>query len=163
MVSAVANGGDLWTPRLVKQLEYPDGRVYMRIAPERRATVPMSPRTRALVQKALRDVVHGPKGTGHRARLSFTEVAGKTGTAQVVRQDEHGVSGDEIPWEKRDHAWFACYAPVSDPEIAVVVLVEHGGHGGVVAAPIARKILEAYFQSKGKGEPPVPPEPPDPS
>jgi penicillin-binding protein 2 len=74
-------------------------------------------------------------------------VAGKTGTAQVIRMDDQRAPGDEIPLKQRDHAWFACYAPAESPEIVVVVLVEHGGHGGETAAPIAREILEEYFRS----------------
>jgi penicillin-binding protein 2 len=152
MVSAVANGGTLWTPRLVHHLEYADGRLYMPVPPERRASVSLALRTRTLVREALRDVVQGPGGTGRSARLPNIEVAGKTGTAQVVHQGESKVPESQISWEKRDHAWFVCYAPVQAPEIAVVVMVEHGGHGGSAAAPVAKKILEAYFL--GKGEPP---------
>jgi penicillin-binding protein 2 len=122
-----------------------------------------SPRTHALVKKALRDVVHSAKGTGQRARLPFTEVAGKTGTAQVVRQEEHGVHGEEIPWEERDHAWFACYAPVDESGNRGGGPGGTRGHGGVAAAPIAQKILEAYFHSRGIGVPPPPPDPPEPS
>jgi len=154
MVSAVANGGDLWTPRVVKQVEQLDGRVTMRNPPVRRATIPLSPRTRTLVHQGLRDVVHSERGTGQRARLPHVEVAGKTGTAQVIRQEETGAAQDNVPWEHRDHAWFACYAPVPSPEIAVVVLVEHGEHGGSTAAPIAKQILAAYFALRGEEEPP---------
>jgi len=145
MVSAVANGGDLWTPRLVERLEYPNGRLLQSNPPERRASLELAPRTREEVRGALRDVVQTKRGTGQRAGVPNVEVAGKTGTAQVVRQEEAGRSEEEIPWELRDHAWFACYAPAQAPEIAVVVLVEHGGHGGSAAAPIAQKILETYF------------------
>jgi penicillin-binding protein 2 len=81
------------------------------------------------------------------------EVAGKTGTAQVVHQGDSKIPESQIPWEKRDHAWFVCYAPARAPEIAVVVLIEHGGHGGSVAAPVAKKIMEAYFQGKGQPTP----------
>lgn len=73
-------------------------------------------------------------------------VAGKTGTAQVVRMDDQRTPGGKIPLKQRDHAWFACYAPAESPEIVVVVLVENGGHGGEIAAPIAREILEEYFR-----------------
>jgi penicillin-binding protein 2 len=51
----------------------------------------------------------------------------------------------QVPWRYRDHALFVCYAPAEDPTIAVAVVVEHGGHGGSDAAPVARKVLEAYF------------------
>jgi cell division protein FtsI/penicillin-binding protein 2 len=57
-------------------------------------------------------------------------------------------SEEKLPREIQDHAWFACYAPVKNPEIALAVLVEHGGHGGESAAPVARAILDAFFSSK---------------
>ena len=137
------------------RVEYPEGGNHYVNSPRRRASLSLSSRTLALVQKALRDVVHSPKGTGRKARLDFTEVAGKTGTAQVVRQEEY-TGFEETPREERDHAWFACYAPVFAPEIAVVVLVEHGGHGGDAAAPIAKKIMEAYFGQKNQTNPEEP-------
>jgi penicillin-binding protein 2 len=74
-------------------------------------------------------------------------VAGKTGTAQVVSLDSQS---DQK--KHRDHAWFTSYAPAEDPEIAVTVLIEHGGKGGSVAAPIARKILEVYKTLKEERE-----------
>ena len=76
-------------------------------------------------------------------------VGGKTGTAQVVRlkQYQH-LKEQDIPYKYRDHAWFTCYAPAANPEIAVTVLVEHGLHGGSAAAPIASKIMTRYFNEK---------------
>lgn len=153
MISTLANGGDLWKPRLVDRVVYPDGKLFLENPPQRRASVDTSSRTVAILQKALRDVVHSRKGTGQRTKLSRVEVAGKTGTAQVVRQEEQIKSEEQIPWEHRDHAWFACYAPVYAPEIAVVVLVEHGGHGGESAAPIAKIILEEYFRIRESESP----------
>ena len=73
-------------------------------------------------------------------------VAGKTGTAQVVRLAKYRhLAEEDIPYKFRDHAWFTCFAPAEAPEIAVTVMVEHGQHGGSGAGPIAKKILEAYF------------------
>ena len=74
-------------------------------------------------------------------------VSGKTGTAQVVgmKDSEEIDPEDEIPYSFRDHAWFIAFAPHEKPEVAVSVIIEHGGHGGAVAAPIARQILETYF------------------
>jgi penicillin-binding protein 2 len=95
------------------------------------------------VQRALAGVTH-EKGTAYDARLRNIEVSGKTGTAQVrrmrVRTDgrEHNSLGD--------HAWFVGFAPTRRPEIAVVVLVEHGGLGGHVAAPVAMEIIRAHFE-----------------
>jgi len=75
------------------------------------------------------------------------EVAGKTGTTQVVSLTvlEQYEDDEDIPIKYRDHAWFAAFAPADAPEIALAVLVEHGGGGGRVAAPIAAKVLQAYY------------------
>jgi penicillin-binding protein 2 len=74
-------------------------------------------------------------------------VSGKTGTSQVVRMktSEENKSEDEVPYKFREHAWFVAFAPYEKPDVAVAVIVEHGGHGGVSAAPIARKAFETYF------------------
>ena len=92
------------------------------------------------------NVVEGARGTAKRIRSDAYRIAGKTGTAQVftVAQD---AEYDEETLEKklRDHALFIAYAPVEDPQIAVAVVVENGGHGGSVAAPIARAIMDAYL------------------
>ena len=77
-------------------------------------------------------------------------MAGKTGTAQVVRLGRKREKTADMEYFTRDHAWFASYAPVEDPELVVVVLNEHGGHGGSKAAPIAVKVIDAYFRLKGE-------------
>jgi penicillin-binding protein 2 len=156
MVCAVANGGKVWKPRLVQDVEYPDGRPYQQYPPQLLEETRIDPKALAEIHAALRDVVEAPNGTGKRARLPNVEVAGKTGTAQVVGLDVPSSGGGHKSKERKDHAWFVCYAPAGEPEIAVVVLVEHGGHGGEVAAPIARQILEAYFQ--GRNETPADPD-----
>jgi len=148
MVSAVANGGHLWRPRLVDHVEYLDGRLYQTPPPHEVEAIRVDPKALGLVRDALRDVVQAPNGTGKRARLPGVEVAGKTGTAQAVSLELQSGSSRLAAKERKDHAWFVCFAPVQAPEIAVVVLVEHGGHGGEAAAPIARQIMEAYFRFK---------------
>ena len=77
-------------------------------------------------------------------------MAGKTGTAQVVRLGRHREKAADMEYFRRDHAWFASYAPSESPELVVVVLNEHGGHGGSSAAPIAVKVIDAYFRLKGE-------------
>ena len=72
-------------------------------------------------------------------------MAGKTGTAQVSHHVVRGAEAERVSYFNRDHAWFAGFAPYDDPEIAVVVLVEHGGGGGQNAAPIAMRVFEDYF------------------
>lgn len=96
-----------------------------------------------IVEEGMEDVVS--RGTGTRARLPGIRVAGKTGTAQVISTKTAEQMDD---YEKRfkEHSWFACFAPVDNPRIAIAVIVEHGGHGGAVAAPLAAGVLEKYFQ-----------------
>ncbi len=150
--AAIANGGNLIRPRLLLRVETRDGAVVDGPLPEVRGRVPVDPEHLTVVRDALRGVVNEPGGTGGRSRLPDVTVAGKTGTAQVVRlkHTEH-LDEDEIPIRYRDHAWFVAFAPFEEPEIVVAVLVEHGGHGGSAAAPIARRVLETHFA--GKGEP----------
>jgi cell division protein FtsI/penicillin-binding protein 2 len=82
--------------------------------------------------------------------LDYT-IAGKTGTAQVfgIKQDEE-YDEETVSKKLRDHALFISFAPVIQPEIAVAVIVENGGHGGSTAAPIARKVMDYYFKNSKK-------------
>lgn len=79
---------------------------------------------------------------------NLIEIAGKTGTAQVAEMRGGFVNSERLPYEIRDHAWFVGYAPAENPEIAVAVLVEHGGRGGSAAAPLAKMVIEKYFSLK---------------
>lgn len=98
----------------------------------------------ALMRKALHGVVNEPGGTGHRAAIEGFAVSGKTGTAQVVRQEEPSEHDDTVEYKLRDHAWFTAFAPHEQPEVSISVIVLHGGHGGAAAAPIARRMLARY-------------------
>lgn len=144
LYAAIANGGRLYKPWVVERIETPEGKLVKRFSPQLVRTLEISPANLAVVKKALFGVVNEPGGTGGRARLPQIAVAGKTGTAQIVgrRPQEKG------PQELEDHAWFVAFAPAQEPEVAVVVLVEHGGGGGRTAAPIAGKVLEAFFKLK---------------
>jgi penicillin-binding protein 2 len=99
------------------------------------------------VHDAMVNVVHGLRGTAHRISrdMEYT-AAGKTGTAQVfeIAQDEE-YDEETVAEKLRDHALFISYAPADSPQIAVAVIVENGGHGSSVAAPIARRIMDAYL------------------
>ena len=113
----------------------------------------------ALVNDALAEVVHGTSGTAR--RIARLPIAGKTGTAQVVRLQE-GVEADELAPELRHHAWFVGWAPLEDPELVVSVIVEHGGDGGSVAAPVAARVVEEHLmggESRPANRPTPPPEP----
>lgn len=97
---------------------------------------------------AMEEVVHGLRGTARRiGRDASYRIAGKTGTAQVfgIKQDEE-YEAEEVAYKLRDHALFIAFAPVEDPRIAVAVIAEHGGGGASVAAPIARKVMDGYFE-----------------
>jgi len=97
---------------------------------------------------AMADVVHGPKGTARRIGVGATyRIAGKTGTAQVfgIAQNEE-YDAEKVDKKLRDHALFIAFAPVDNPRIALAVLVENGGGGSKTAAPIARRVLDHYFQ-----------------
>ena len=147
MMAAVSNGGILLKPYLVKRIEEPGGKVLEEFFPEIKGKIGGNSENLEIIRKALRDVVNGTKGTGKKSKLKNIIVSGKTGTVQVVRmKTKKGLKKEEVPYNHRDHAWFVGFAPYEKPEIAVAVLVEHGGHGGATAAPIAKKIIKKYFQ-----------------
>ena len=98
------------------------------------------------MHEALADVVNGAGGTGGAARSQLLTIAGKTGTAQVVEMKGGYVKTEQLTYFNRDHAWFVSYAPVDNPQIAIAVLVEHGGHGGDAAAPMAKKVFEKFIE-----------------
>jgi penicillin-binding protein 2 len=103
------------------------------------------------VRDAMVGVTSEAHGTGRTAMKGLKyKVAGKTGTAQVftVGQEEKYKEGD-VDERLRDHSWFTAYAPADDPRIAIAVIVENGGFGADAAAPVVRKILEAYFAAEG--------------
>ena len=138
MVSAIANGGTIYRPWVVRRVETLDRESIEEYGPEMVRKVSIDPDNLAIVRQGMQAVVSD--GTGGRARIPGLAVAGKTGTAQVVRK------GGPLRGDHRDHGWFVAFASTTDPQIAVVVLVEHGGFGGAVAAPIAKNVLEAWFK-----------------
>ncbi|MEJ5375829.1 MAG: penicillin-binding protein 2 [bacterium] len=153
MISAVANGGEVMIPQIVERVVGPDGRVLASLEPRSQGRVPASSSTLRLLKEALRGVVQDPRGTGQRAKVPGVDVAGKTGTAQVVRMSERMRERKvAVPYRHRDHAWFVCFAPVEEPKIAVVVVVEHGGLGGMEAAPIAQRVIQAFLDMKRSGD-----------
>jgi len=146
MVSAIANGGTEYRPRVVEKVVSLSGELLEEYAPEVLRQVPVKPETLAFIRQAMLSVVEG--GTGTRAKVPGLLIAGKTGTAQVVKKGEgKGQAG------LKDHGWFASFAPLDHPQLAVVVLVENGGFGGLVAAPIAKAVYEAAFGTPGISRP----------
>ncbi|MCU0554035.1 MAG: penicillin-binding protein 2, partial [Syntrophales bacterium] len=145
--AAAANNGEFFTPRIVQRIETDDGEIIEEFRPEKKAVLPVSQDNLQLLKKALWGVVNEPGGTGGQARVAGRDVCGKTGTAQVIGMAE-GDDGSSYPYEYRDHALFVSFAPRDNPEIVVAVVAEHSGHGGSAAAPVARKVLEAYFAGR---------------
>jgi penicillin-binding protein 2 len=119
------------------------------LVPETLDTVtPSLERNWQTVIDAMADVVHGPKGTARQIGKGATyRIAGKTGTAQIfgIAQDEE-YDEEKVDKKLRDHALFVAFAPVDNPRIALAVLVENGGSGSKAAAPIARRVMDHYFQ-----------------
>ncbi|MBL0686495.1 MAG: penicillin-binding protein 2 [Sulfurospirillum sp.] len=104
-----------------------------------------------LIRSAMREVVSHPRGTGHRNIKTKVDIAGKTGTAQVVGipQDEKiRMKEHELEYYRRSHAWFTTYGPYKDPQYVVTVMVEHGGHGGSAAGAIVSKIYDKLLEMK---------------
>lgn len=131
--AGIANWGKVYRPHLVKEVSYPDGRK-IKIEPELAFKLPFSDRTLAIMREGIQLVVEGGRGTARRLKNDLYSVGGKTGTAQ----NPHG----------NDHSWFVGYAPLDNPEIVVVALVENAGHGSEVAAPVGGKVIEAYMKKK---------------
>ncbi len=133
--AAIANDGTIYQPSLVESIKSASGETTYAFSPEPTGTLPLSPENLATVQEALRMVIEEPRGTGYWAMQGLdVPVSGKTGTAQTP-------SGSA-------HAWFAGYTRQNDPDrpdIAVVVIVENGGEGSVMAAPVFRRAVSLYF------------------
>jgi penicillin-binding protein 2 len=159
--------GKVWKPQVVMRVEDPKGDVLREFAPEVRGQLPIKPETRDAVMKGLLAAVNEPFGTAYGVRLRDVRMAGKTGTAQVVTLGAKRLKASQVPYFQRDHAWFAAFAPASDPEIVVVVLNEHSGFGASNAAPTAsavvKKWLELRAQDARDREGPRPAEAPAPS
>jgi penicillin-binding protein 2 len=148
--AALANGGTLYRPRLVKQLESLDRHVVKVFQPEKLGVLPVRPQNIQVINQALWGVVNEKGGTGYILKRSEQDVCGKTGTAQVIGlpQDEKARKTKRISAGFRDHALFVCFAPYGNPEIVVAVILENEGHGGSAAAPVARKVIDTYFSRK---------------
>jgi penicillin-binding protein 2 len=143
VIAAIANGGTLYRPSVINRIGAGGGAPEEPWPAEAQGQLPLTPEILAIMQDSLRAVASSPQGTATHQFVDLpVPVAGKTGTAETVVADSH--------------AWFIGYAPaepytapdgraIAGPEIAVVVMVENGGEGSAVAAPIFRRIVEAYY------------------
>jgi penicillin-binding protein 2 len=137
-VSVFANGGSLVTPHLLFSAEQSEG------------DLEWPPKQIHISEDSLRRIREGmwrsvnSGGTGYHAAIPGLDICGKTGTAQIVSKETQ----KQVPGLADDHAWFAGFSTRENPEIAVVVFIEHGGTGGAAAAPLARKIFKAFYDKK---------------
>ena len=144
-INTIANRG-LWVqPTVIHHVTASDGRevVSADTLPRHTRLTPIAPKYFDLVQEAMTWVVNRA-GTGGRAQSRLFTVAGKTGTSQVVGRKAGRAEERDANDERQPHSLFVGFAPADDPRVSVLVLVEHGKHGGATAAPIARQILEFY-------------------
>ena len=135
----VANEGVTFKPRIVNRIVSPEGKVLKTFEPVMNSNVKIRKEVFDIVKDGMRGVVNEPGGTAYASRLQTVAMSGKTGTAQSVGEKGHNAG---------DHAWFIAYAPSDEPSIAMSILVEYGGHGASVSAPIAKSLTETYFKEK---------------
>ena len=161
MMATVANGGTRVVPRLVKA--YDEGHGWQPVPAPVSPYPPflLKPETLSAVRDGLWMVVNGA-GTGRRAMVAGREVAGKTGTAQVISLQGRDRARGKTDQDLRDHGWFVFMAPKDNPEIAGVVFAEHGEHGSA-SASVARHIIETYFAQRDGLPLPAAPVPPPPA
>ena len=145
MISSIFNGGYIYQPRLIKEIRPYDKR-FEKIFEQKRRKIKVKAKTLCVVKRSMIHVVEDKNGTGRRARVKGIRVAGKTGTAQLISTKERRSKDKDISNEIRDHAWFVAVAPADNPKIALSIIIEHGGHGGSTAAPIAAKIISEYLR-----------------
>ena len=142
LAAAIANGGYILKPQVLAHMQ-----------PEVLHQVDVKAEHLQIIRSAMRDVVLTTAGTAHKALgQAAWSSAGKTGTAQVVKlspKKKNKLSDEEIQHHHKDHAWFMGYAPYENPQIAIAVFVEHGGHGGSDAAPVAAAIIQAMAEKQG--------------
>ncbi|HEY6003772.1 MAG TPA: penicillin-binding protein 2 [Anaeromyxobacter sp.] len=140
----------VWKPQVVLRVEDPDGKVLQEFAPQERNRLALKKTTRETVMKGLLAAVNEPYGTAYRSRLEDVVMAGKTGTAQVVKMGAKRLKAAQVSYFERDHAWFAAFAPADDPEVVVVVLNEHSGFGASNAAPTAAAVVKKWLELRAQ-------------
>jgi penicillin-binding protein 2 len=138
-ISAIATGGAVTTPHLLKRAEAGDNGNW----PVRKISVGEEKSRR--IREGMWQSVNN-NGTGHNAAVPGLDICGKTGTVQVVGNEKKKLMQED----SEDHSWFSGFASRDNPEIAVTVFIEHGGKGGVAAAPLAKQIFATYFEKKKK-------------
>ena len=122
MTATIANGGTQYKPQIIEKITDPDGHVISQFEPIITSQLGGEKVFLKQIRDGMKEVVQGKRGTARKVRIKGMTIAGKTGTAQVVRLKQYKhLKEEDIPYKYRDHAWFTCYAPADDPEIAVTV------------------------------------------
>ncbi len=148
LISAVANGGMVLKPKILKSIHTKQDTP---LEPEIRGRLPADPKTLQIIQKGLWEVVNKEYGTARTyVHSDRVDISGKTGTSQVISRKMDDKTHKALGVRSIvAHAWFVGYAPSDAPKIATAVIVEHGGHGSSAAGPIAREIMLTYLQENG--------------
>lgn len=165
--AAIANGGTIYRPQIVREVRDADGKVVKIHDPMVVAEVGLDPKVLALIKESLAHVTD-PGGTASGLlwrrdryaamsewlRTSGVKLVGKTGTAQVVKLSKSvaHVDAKDVPYEQRDHAWFVAFAPYDNPEVVIVTMTEHGGFGGSTSGPVTGSVMKSWFtEVRGEG------------
>ena len=149
--NAIANEGEMVKPRFLNQISHFGNSPNQVFSKQVLNPSICSDETLRKVNKMMFNVIDKDWGTAHSIKDPLLTMAGKTGTVQVVRisetEREKGlIKNEDRPWQKRDHALFVGYAPASKPKYSISVVVEHGGSGSSIAAPIARDVFKYIFK-----------------
>lgn len=147
--SAIANGGALYQPQLVRQIVDTEGNVVEQFEPVLIRDLPVDPDVVDIVREGMWGAVNSANGTAKALSVPGVTVAGKTGTAEFYDPEIPPKANNRLP----THAWFTAFAPYEDPEIALVVFIYNGGEGSTAALPVAQEILRGYFNLKYPPEP----------
>lgn len=140
VAAALANGGDVFKPRLVLEVRGQDGVVLTNFPPVFAGRVDLPPAAMQVVRQGMHDVIMAPTGTGGKARVAGIEMAGKTGTA------EYGMSAS-----RRKHGWMIAFAPYDKPRVAVAMVVDEAVSGGTTVAPCLHTLMDGIFHGEGAG------------
>ena len=149
LTAAVANGGERYLPIIVSSITSANGELVQKYSPQIVGRLSAGKKTLEIIRKGLWQAVNTPSGTAWGVHLETIQMAGKTGTAQVIsRKTDAETPEGELAENQKPHAWFVAYAPENESKIAVVVIIEHGEHGSSAAAPIAKELVKTYLSPK---------------
>ena len=144
VIATISNNGVARQPQLVRGIRRRNTGAIETLPVPKPMSLGLQPNFVKNIQDSLASVVSN--GTARQANSPLVTIAGKTGTSQVIALRSDSDKEKKTPKEFRDHAWFVSYAPFENPKIAIAVLAEHSGHGGSAAAPLARKLIEAFIK-----------------